>query len=367
MEVRALEQVEPQTGATTPSEAETRALTHAACGDRAPRAATVGGMRTMLLATFVLLATACGPDTTWRPAYDADPEGWVMHAWALPGMSLVTAGGSPAAGRINFIEDGEVIPQAIPDVPLMNWIHGFAPNDIFAVGFEGTILHYDGAAWTQMSVPTTQDLWGIWGASRDDLWAVGGTARRPDVGVPTLLHFDGAAWTEQTVPSLTPVNVSALFKLWGSGPSDIYAVGARGAVVHYDGSAWSEVVVGAQGGFSAIWGSGPDNILLVGGLSNGHLSHWNGTEWRSVDVTPLPGLNGVWTRSADVAHIVGVNGFVGTVDLQTLEITEETARTGEQFHAAYGVDGRLYAVGGNLANPGTSFGVAFVRDLGDDE
>lgn len=290
-----------------------------------------------------------------------------MHIWGLTGDRLVAAGGSPDQGRIHVLEGDVVTEQTIPDVGLMNWSYGFSENDITTVGYQGAILHWDGSTWTQQDSGTTQDLWGIWGAAPDDLWAVGGTARRPMEAVPTLLHYDGSAWTEQELPPITPVNVTAIFKIWGSAANDVYAVGVGGAVIHYDGSAWTEEVVNARGDFSAIWGSGPDNIVAVGGLANGHLSHWNGTEWRSVDLSPLPGLNGVWTQNGNTAHVCGLNGFVGTVDLDTLEVTEEVAETRRQFHATFGVDGSLFAVGGNLASPDQSVGVAFRRDLGDDE
>lgn len=317
----------------------------------------------------------CGPDRTWKLAYDTTDTGWVMHVWGLSPERLVTAGGSPARGQIHIVEGDTVTEQALPmrdvggveaPVSLMNWVHGFADDDVFVVGYEGVVLHYDGAAWTLMDTPTDQDLWGIWGAAPDDLWAVGGTARDPSVGQPTLLHYDGASWTEATVPALTPPDVTALFKIWGSSASDVYAVGVGGAVIHYDGTAWTELAVGARGGFSAVWGTGPDNVVIVGGQTSPHLSHWDGTEWRSVALTGLPGVSGVWTRGS-IAHICGFQGLVATVDLETYEVVVEEADTRRQFHAAYGVGGMLWAVGGNIAGTGDAVGVAFRRELGDDE
>jgi hypothetical protein len=44
---------------------------------------------------------------------------------------------------------------------------------VFAVGFTGTILHYDGKKWSAMTSNTTYDLLSIWGASSSDIFAVG--------------------------------------------------------------------------------------------------------------------------------------------------------------------------------------------------
>ncbi len=63
-------------------------------------------------------------------------------------------------------------------------------SDVFAVGFAGTILHYDGSAWSEMSSGTTRRLYGMWGSSGSDVFAVG------EAG--TILHYDGSAWSEMS-------------------------------------------------------------------------------------------------------------------------------------------------------------------------
>ena len=44
-------------------------------------------------------------------------------------------------------------------------VWGSSGSDVFAVGDAGTILHYDGSAWTPMSSGTTDSLRGVWGSS----------------------------------------------------------------------------------------------------------------------------------------------------------------------------------------------------------
>jgi hypothetical protein len=60
-------------------------------------------------------------------------------------------------------------------------IDGFAPDDVFAVGDDGEIWHYDGRAWTQIESPTNQTLADVrcWDG---EVWACGdgGTILRRD-------------------------------------------------------------------------------------------------------------------------------------------------------------------------------------------
>jgi len=72
-------------------------------------------------------------------------------------------------------------------------VWGSGPEDVFAVGAEGTILRYDGARWYGMSTPTRVELRAVWGTGPTDVYAVGETG--------TILRFDGARWTRMTSPT----------------------------------------------------------------------------------------------------------------------------------------------------------------------
>ena len=51
------------------------------------------------------------------------------------------------------------------------WVSG--ASDVWAVGQAGTILHWDGSAWTSVPSGTTNGLLGVWGSGASDVWAVG--------------------------------------------------------------------------------------------------------------------------------------------------------------------------------------------------
>jgi hypothetical protein len=51
---------------------------------------------------------------------------------------------------------------------------------------------------------------------------------------------------------------SALVAVWGSGPSDVWAVGTLGAIVHFDGRSWSASKSGSTKNLSGVAGTGRD-------------------------------------------------------------------------------------------------------------
>jgi len=81
---------------------------------------------------------------------------------------------------------------------------------------------------------------GIW-----DLWVDGD--RKIAVGPPgKAFHFDGSRWTTLSVPASPGASPGWLYRVWGAGPSDVFAVGSErvssvseGTIVHYCGSQWS--------------------------------------------------------------------------------------------------------------------------------
>ncbi len=198
-------------------------------------------------------------------------------------------------GILTHTGDGFSLVAGVPDVPLLNWIHGFSGSDIFVVGNGGTVLHFDGAAWTLQPTPTIEALWGVWGASPDDVWAVGGRGNTSSVA--TLLHYDGDTWESVTLPEFQRPNVTALFKIWGTAADNIYAIGRSGVILHYQGESWVEEASGTGDDLIALYGTSASEIVAVGGRSNGRVVIWNGETWRAESLAPLPGLNGVFMRT----------------------------------------------------------------------
>ncbi|WP_437729288.1 hypothetical protein [Sorangium sp. So ce861] len=45
----------------------------------------------------------------------------------------------------------------------LSGVWGSAPGDVFAVGWGGTIVHYDGISWLEVNSTTYKSLSSIWG------------------------------------------------------------------------------------------------------------------------------------------------------------------------------------------------------------
>jgi len=122
----------------------------------------------------------------------------------------------------------------------------------------------DESAWSEMEIGIEGDLWGIWGSSSSDVFAVGLTGSTLDhTGV--ILHYDGSTWSHTDIGSTTAL----LQDIWGSSATDVFAVGhnswaPHGAIVHYDGSTWSPMVNNASNSILDVWGSSASDAFAVG-------------------------------------------------------------------------------------------------------
>jgi len=326
------------------------------------------------IAALVMATAGCSSEppeerpTGWQPAFDASASGWLLSTWGPAADDVWVVGGTESVGLARHFDGKQWADVDVGvAVPLLNWVFGFGPDDVTLVGNAGTVLHLEGGSWVQQPTPTDQNLWGVWGASPDDLWSVGGSGKKD--GDATILHFDGSSWQSVTVPTLQKAGVNAFFKVWGTSATNVYVVGQKGAVLHFDGSTWKEELVGASDDLIALWGTTPDDIVAVGGRAIGIVSTWDGSTWQTRSLAPLPGLNGVWYRKTGRVHVAGVAGTLGILDPADGSLRDESRDTPLDLHGIHGTaGGRLVAVGGNFEGPVPPYqGIAVERTLGNDE
>jgi len=174
-------------------------------------------------------------------------------------------------------------------IPLRD-IWGSSPEDVFAVGDSGTILHYDGTVWEPDISGTTLGLKGVWGSSSSDVFAVGSSG--------TILHYNGSSWSAMS--SGTTTN---LYGIWGSSSSDVFAVGSSGTILHYNGSSWSAMSSGTTTNLYGIWGSSSSDVFAVG--SSGTILHYNGSSWSAMGSGTTYSLQAVWGSSTNDVIAVG--------------------------------------------------------------
>lgn len=229
-------------------------------------------------------------DAWQHPSPYLSPDGW---RWETPlpfGKDFYGVWGSGesdifAVGAEGFIAhfDGSAwAPMASPAQLALRGVWGASPSLVYAVGDGGTVLRYDGKTWTLVSVPTTEPLRGVWVSPEGHVVAVGGTA----LGGPLALHFDGQSWRVET-PPLKWVQLTAV---WGSAKDDVHALttepsSGQGSFLHFDGSTWT-VIGKVSKDMTSLWGFAKDSIYATGGWDV--VYRYDGTAWKSVKNGGLP-------------------------------------------------------------------------------
>lgn len=316
------------------------------------------GFGVIWVATVALLVGCPPPDDSepeldWERTFEAEEFGWVMSAAGRSADAVYAVGGAPSDGAVRRYDGDEWSSVDVPtDLQLATWVHCFEDGRPVVTAFGGTVLWREDGEWRRDDVPTDQDLWGVWGASRDDVWAVGGSEGASE---PVILRYDGSEWTSVEVPDLAHDNVSQLFKVWGTGPDDVYIVGQNGTVVHWNGEELRDRSPDTRKDLISVWGAGPDRVAVAGGRGNGVLALRDGSSWSVGSLRPLIGVNGIWVADRETAWVAGADGRIARVDLTSDDFDKEVTRvdTDRDFHAIYGLpDTGLWAVGGNLDRPG---------------
>ena len=155
----------------------------------------------------------------------------------------------------------------------MYGISGTSPTDVYAVGEEYSydvepeyqttaVDHYDGAEWTEVLEKTIYydsasaneyRLQAVWANASDDVFVVGSNGR--------IFHYDGGSWSPMRAGSAWDLR-----DVWGRARNDVYAVGPSG-VVRYDGTLWAVINDTPSSG---IWGTATDIFVITeGGILHG--------------------------------------------------------------------------------------------------
>ncbi|HSY81420.1 MAG TPA: hypothetical protein VK807_06645 [Gemmatimonadaceae bacterium] len=178
-------------------------------------------------------------------------------------------------------------------------------DDVFAVGLNGTVLHYNGTTWSALPLnqPTYQ-LRAVYGTSSSDVWMVG------DGGV--TVHYNGSTFTTVSTGLATPPNLKGV---WEANSKNIYAVGGAITVLQSrNATSWTAVATphGVVDTLRAVWGADSAHVFAVGDA--GRLLMYNGTGstgWTAfAKPTGNPPFRGVWGTSATNVFAVATNGAV---------------------------------------------------------
>ncbi len=291
---------------------------------------------------FVLACT--GESATWHMTTSEAP-GALLSVWGTSASDVWVVGGrGELAGAPTILHlEGETwnrVDSGERSIDLW-WVFGFDGGDVFFTGSGGTILRYRDGAFEKMVTPRSGIIFGLWGTSANDLWAVGAGAD----GRGIVWRFDGSTWQDATaLPTELP---GLVLKVHGRGVDDVWISCAGGVTLHWDGAAFTRVPTSTTSSlFSVV--TTPDVVIAVGGYTGlGEILEYDGTSW-AAQPTLIPVA---WRGTAAGADAVFAVGEAGTAAQRTAAGWRLLDRppTQRNFHAAW-VDpqGGLWGVGGNF-------------------
>ena len=132
-----------------------------------------------------------GADPSWQvEEHDSRTSRNLYGVWGDEQVVWVVGEG----GTLRRMTPAKVASRAFETVPSpviadLRGVHGFGPNDGWAVGDDATVVHYDGKTWSRIATPldavnVKPRLFAVWGSSPKDVW-IGGNG--------VMLHFEGDA------------------------------------------------------------------------------------------------------------------------------------------------------------------------------
>ncbi len=291
------------------------------------------------------------PDAAFMSVGGTGPDDvWVVGAQPHPQEGPVVL--RTRDGAWERVETGQLHP--------IWWVHAFTDGPTFLGGGGATVLRVDGDEVTRTPTPVFfgNTVFGVWGASPDAVWAVGGFAGRDGF----VWRYDGASWTEIDLPDDLPRSASgeipSLFKVWGRAADDVWVVGGLGTVLHYDGDDWTVVPSGTDEALFTVIGDA-DEVIAVGGGAQGVVIR--GGPAGFVDDTPrgAPLLQGLTLDARGRIWVAGQGGYAARRDRRDWrEMDLGLAEAPQSIHALWSDgEGAIWGAGGGVLSPNLDEGV----------
>ena len=324
-----------------------------------------------LLALSAAVLCSCGgaaPQAaadTWRLEL-ADLDAALLSVAPLDATSLITVGGPllgvgpPALYRKTASEPWAALSPPPGWLGAAWWAHAVGPDDVWVVGARLQIARGRPDALALLPLPpipsaTVATLYGVWGASADDVWAVGGSPNDATGPSGVILHWDGTSL--RRVPLTGTASTAAretLFKVWGASSTDVHVVGSGGTALHWDGGGWSRLETGTHDRLLTVHGRSAGEVYAVGGNAQGVVLRYDGARWGQFGPTDLPPLNGV--HAGAELWVAGIGGFLAKAGGDWPSVAD--GLFGRDLHGVWSGPSGTYAAGGQLVvEPGSRRGL----------
>ena len=225
--------------------------------------------------------------------------------------SKVYAGGETEGSRPVDLGNGSGTWQAMDSNTehTLYGVWGVSGSNVFAVGASSTILRYSGYLWSPHDTPgTTGDIEDVCGNSSVDVFAVQYDSSLWGSGATLLKYITGSTWTQMTSFETD----RALYGIWSSSSADIFVVGEKLTIYHYNSI--TDTLTLMNGGeetdpdLTGVWGTSPNDVFAVG--DEGAILYYNGNQWTFMYSGTKVLLEGIWGTSHNDVFAVGDEGTI---------------------------------------------------------
>jgi len=185
----------------------------------------------------------------------------------------------------------------------------------WAVGDKGQVSTHSGVKWEKdESFPQTNNLKGVWASAETNVVVVG------EYGA---WRWDGNQWN--TLPGQTGHKFNAV---WGVNSDNVWAVGDYGKVVRLVNGMWVTQFVPTGYALYDVWGTSPADVWAVG--DSGTILRFDGQDWSLMDSGTMTTLKAVYGTAPNDVYIVGTKGTILHWDGDAL-INESVPGTQQDF------------------------------------
>jgi hypothetical protein len=270
-----------------------------------------------LLVAGLLVGCPNGPDDDTGD--DPEPGVWfierqglsgsIMSVWGTDSEDIWIAGTvGTGDGPIAMHWDGtEWTDLEVPTTEDLWWVTGPDADHVWFSGDHGTVFRYDRNAetFTEITTTTNATLFGIWGPDGGPMYAVGGEIGVSDSAVVIRIVGDVATEVDDLPAGID--SDEAIFKPWGTAANNVWVIGTMGSVMNFNGTTWSRQVLPGSPRLITLNGNAAGDMIVVGGAATGVIFERIASEGVWSDVTPAgaPPLNGVFLTDEDQASVAG--------------------------------------------------------------
>jgi hypothetical protein len=210
-------------------------------------------------------------------------------------------------GQSQLLQVHQVVNTVLSAGQYVDKLWGSSPSDIYAVGINGAIAHYDGLRWRRVESGTGVDIRDVWGgiSSNGSVEIIAVASYGVQVPQAKALIRIEAGSARLILDEGLPMDLTSVWFV----PGRKYLVG--GAGLYYSlrlGDRWRQDSSDVLHHVSRISATGWNDMVVSG--SFGYLSHFNGWSWKRYSDEGFPTIDGVIGARVEQRLLLAVGWLV---------------------------------------------------------